>query len=61
MNKILGGGNGGAGGIFDRILVGAPGGAEDMDDVELFGDPKKENKWKLNFSEITTSLMMTSS
>ncbi len=23
------------------MLVGAPGGADDIDDVELFGDPKK--------------------
>ena len=38
---LLGGGNGGAGGILDPLLVGAPGGADDIDDVELFEDPKK--------------------
>ena len=37
--ELLGGGNGGAGGIFDGALVGAPGGAEEIDDVELFGEP----------------------
>ena len=41
---LLGGGNGGAGGILDavfEVLVGAPGGADDMDDVELLVDPEK--------------------
>jgi len=41
--RLLGGGSGGAGGIFDGMLVGAPGGADEIDDVELSGDPKGKN------------------
>ena len=44
---LLGGGIGGAGGILDtvlEVLVGAPGGADDIDDVELLVDPKIPKK-----------------
>lgn len=41
LSEVLGGGNGGAGGIFPELLVGAPGGAEEIDEVELFGEPEK--------------------
>lgn len=49
--RLLGGGNGGAGGIFDGMLVGAPGGADEIDDVELSGDPKR--KICLNIRELS--------
>ena len=42
---LLGGGNGGAVGMFPctfELLVGAPGGADEMDDVELFGEPRQQ-------------------
>lgn len=41
---LLGGGKGGAAGIFPvmlELLVGAPGGADEIEDVELFGEPTK--------------------
>ena len=34
-------GSGGAGGIIE-LLVGAPGGADEIDDVELFGEAEKQ-------------------
>lgn len=46
--RLLGGGRGGAGGIVPLALVGAPGGAEEIDEVELFGEPEGKMKVTLN-------------
>ena len=65
IDDLLGGGRGGAVGIEALTLVGAPGGADEIDDVELFGEPKTNNDYVLRLStcnNITSArFLMTSS